>query len=242
MAPVNCPDPCLKLRFRVIRIAITEPMTPSNPKSRSRKAPLQRRVKEQRKSVYRQAINEAAERVFAAKGTDRSHMREIAAEAGISLGTLYAVIDGKESLFLGIHANRMREFMDCIRNASDAHEETLAAHLAVLRDGAQFFLDNPDFLRMCCRAGFGWATRFPASGSEGDLWNEGSAIPRELFSRGIAEGIYVDDDPELMVRKMLALKQVDLTHWVDQGMETPHEVVLDRLERQFVRAFCSRDS
>ena len=219
-------------------------MATSNPRRarRPRKSPLQQRVKEERKSVYRQAVNEAAERVFAAKGTDRSRMREIAAEAGISLGTLYGVIDGKESLFFGIHKIRMREFMDCIRAARDAHDQTLASHLAVLRLGAQYFLDRPDFLLMCCRAGFGWASRFPASGSGNDLWNEGASIPRDLFARGIAEGIYVDDDPELMVRKMLALKQVDLTHWVDQGMETPHEVVLDRLESQFIRAFCTRDS
>jgi len=169
-------------------------------------------------------------------------MREIAAEAGVSLGTLYGVIDGKESLFLGIHKVRMREFLDCIRDARDAHDETLASHLAVLRLGAQYFLDRPDFLRMCCFDGYTWASRFPASSSGTDLWNEGASIPRDLFDRGIAEGIYVDDDPELMVRKMLALKQVELTHWVDQGMETPHEVVLDRLEGQFIRAFCTRDS
>jgi AcrR family transcriptional regulator len=199
-------------------------------------------VKEQRESVYRQAINEAAERVFADKGTERSHMREIAAEVGISLGTLYAVIDGKESLFIGIHENRMQEFLDCIRDARNGHDETLASHLAVLREGAQFFLDHPDFLRMCCRAGFGWASRLPSSGSGNDLWNEGSAIPRELFARGIEEGIYVDEDPELMVRKMLALKQVDLAHWVDQGMTTPHAIVLDRLESQFIRAFCMSDA
>jgi AcrR family transcriptional regulator len=196
-------------------------------------------VKEERKSVYRQAINEAAERVFAAKGTERSRMREIAAEAGISLGTLYGVIDGKESLFFGIHKLRMREFLDCIRDARDAHEETLPSHLAVLRLGAQYFLDRPDFLRMCCRDGYGWASRFPASTSGADLWNEGASIPRDLFARGIAEGIYVDDDAELMVRKMLALKQVELTHWVEEGMETPHQVVLDRMESQFIRAFCT---
>ncbi len=207
----------------------------------TRTSPLQQRVKEERRSVYRQAINEAAERVFATKGTDGSRMQEIAAEAGISLGTLYGVIDGKQSLFYGIHKARMSEFMDCIRAARDAHGETLASHLAVVRRGAQYFLDRPDFLRMCCRAGFGWASRFPAASRGADLWNEGSSIPRDLFARGIAEGIYVDEDPELMVRKMLALKQVELTHWVDQGMETPHEVVLDRLESQFIRAFCTRD-
>jgi AcrR family transcriptional regulator len=195
-------------------------------------------VKEERESVYRQAITEAAERVFAAKGTDRSYMRDVAAEAGVSLGTLYAVIDGKESLLFGIHRNRMREFLDCIRDARDAQDETLASHLAVLRDGARYFLDHPDFLRMCCRAGFGWASRVAASGDGGDIWTEGSAIPRDLFTRGVAEGIYVEDEPELMVRKMLALKQAELAYWVDQGMKTPHAELLDRLEGQFIRTFC----
>ncbi len=203
--------------------------------------PLQQRVKEQRKALYRQAVDEAAERVFAAKGAEGSRMPEIAAEAGISLGTLYAVVDGKESLVSGIHELRMREFMECIRDASAAHEETLASHLAVLRLGGQFFLDHPDFLRICCRDGFGWAPRIPVSRAGTDLWIEGSSIPRNLFVRGIAEGIYVDEDPELLVRKMLALKQVDLTHWVDEGMKTPHETVLDRIEDQFIRAFCTRD-
>ena len=101
---------------------------------------------------------------------------------------------------------------------------------------------RPDFLRMCCRAGFGWTSRFPASSRGADLWDEGSSVPRDLFARGIAEGLYVDEEPELLVRKMLALKQVELAHWVDSGMETPHEVVLDRLEDQFVRAFCTRES
>jgi len=197
-------------------------------------------MKEERQAVYRQAINEAAERVFADKGTAKSRMQEIAAEAGISLGTLYAVIDGKESLFHGIHATRMRGFLDCIRAARDSEEDTLASHLAVVRRGGQFFLDHPDFLRMCCRAGFGWASGSPASKRGADIFEEGAAIPRELFRRGIAENLYVDEDPDLMVRKMLALKQAELIYWVDQGMKTPHSVVVDRIEKQFIRAFCTR--
>jgi AcrR family transcriptional regulator len=195
-------------------------------------------VREERESVYRQAISEAAERVFAAKGAEGSRMAEIAAEAGISLGTLYGVIDGKASLLLGIHKRRMQEFIDCIRDASAAREGTLARHLAVVRLGAQYFLDRPEFLRMCCQAGFGWASRFPVPGTAADIWEEAASIPRELFARGVAEGLYVDEDPDLLVRKMLALKQVELSHWVDHGMTTPHEEVLDRLESQFVRAFC----
>lgn len=209
-------------------------------KRAARPAHLQQRLREARKALYRKAISEAAERVFAEKGSEGSRMQEIAAEAGVSLGTLYGVIDGKESLLSGIHKIRLDEFLDCIRHARDSREGTLESHVAVLRDGAQYFLDRPDFLLMCCRAGFGWASRSPAAGSEADLWKKGSSIPRELFARGIAEGIYVEDDPELLVRKMLALKQVELMYWVDQGMKTPHEVVLDRLEDQFMRAFCTR--
>jgi AcrR family transcriptional regulator len=207
----------------------------------TRSTPLQQRLKEERRSVYRRAIVEAAERVFAKKGTEGSRMREIAAEAGISLGTLYDVIDGKESLFFGIHKTRMREFLDCIRDARDAHTETLASHLAVLRQGAEYFLAHPDFLRMCCRDGYGWASGLPASAGGSDLWGEGASIPRELFARGTAAGIYVDEDPDLLVRKMLALKQVELSHWVENGMQRDHAVVLDRLENQFIRAFCKPD-
>jgi AcrR family transcriptional regulator len=221
----------------LIHMAKTDPQRARG----TRSTPLQQRLREERRSVYRRAIAEAAERVFAEKGTEQSRMREIAAEAGISLGTLYGVIDGKESLFFGIHKTRMHEFLDCIRNARDAHTQTLASHLAVLRQGAAYFLARPDFLRMCCRDGYGWASGFPPSAGGSDLWSEGVSIPRALFSRGIAEGIYVDEDPDLLVRKMLALKQVELSHWVENGMPPDHDVVLDRLESQFIRAFCEPD-
>jgi AcrR family transcriptional regulator len=207
-------------------------------KGGDRANPLRKQLRKQREAVYRQVISEAAERVFAEKGSDRSQMREIAAEAGVSLGTLYGVVDGKESLFAGIHETRVHEFLDCIRSARNAHEGTLESHLAVLRSGAEYFLARPDFLRMCCRDGYGWASAFPASTRGSELWNEGIAIPRELFARGIAEGIYVDEDPGLLARKMLAIKQVELTHWVEQRMETEPEVILARLEDQFIRAFC----
>jgi len=212
-------------------------MTTATPSAR-----LRQRMKSERESVYRQAINEAAERVFAEKGAAGSRMDEIAAEAGMSLGTLYGVIEGKDSLFYEIYRIRMQEFLECIRRARDDHEETLASHLAVLREGGRFFLERPDFLRMCCRDGYGWASRLPKVAGGPSDWDEGAAIPRELFERGIAEGIYVDDDSDLLVRKMLALKQVELTYWVDAGADGRHEAVLDRLEDQFLRAFCRPDA
>jgi AcrR family transcriptional regulator len=203
-----------------------------------RRPRLQERMRQERRAVYRQAINEAAERLFADKGMERSRMQEIAAEAGISLGTLYAVIDGKESLLEVIQRTRIGEFFACIRAASDSHSDTLARHLAVVRLGAQFFLDHPDFLRMCCRSGFGWAFALDGSAASKRAWDEGASIPRELFRRGVEEGIYVAEDPELLTRKMVALQQAELTWWVDRGMAAPHREVVERIESQFLRAFC----
>ena len=132
----------------------------------------------------------------------------------------------------------MREFLKCIRDARDAHEDTLQSHLAVLEQGALYFLEQPEFLRMCCRDGYGWASGYSASTPGRTFWNESTAVPRELFSRGIGEGIYIEEDPDLLVRRMLALKQVELLYWVETGMKTPHRAVLDRLDGQFIRAFC----
>jgi len=215
-------------------------MTSSRPTARrsTGTSPLRERVKEERQALYRQAVAEAAERVFADKGSEGARMQEIASEAGIALGTLYGVIDGKDSLLVGIHKRRMEEFLDCIRAAADKPGDTLPRHLAVLREGAQFFLDRPDFLRMCCRDGYGWATPLPDNSQAATLWNERTEIPRKLFARGIAEGIFVDEPPDLLVRKMLALKQVELANWVEEGMKAPQSMVLERLESQFIRAFC----
>ena len=211
-------------------------------KAKKQNTVLQDRMKAERASVYRQVISEAAERVFAEKGTAGSRMDEIAAEAGISLGTLYGVIEGKASLLEQIHHVRMAEFLACIRTARDSHNDTLGAHLAVLREGGRFFLERPDFLRMCSRDGYGWASRLPVADGEPNLWDEGASIPRALFESGIADGVYVSDDPDLMVRKMLALKQVELTHWVEIGSHMENEAVLDRLEDQFIRAFCAHSA
>lgn len=214
----------------------------SNNEAKTRVKPptssLRKRVKEERQAVYRQAVADAAERVFADKGPEGARMQEIANEAGIALGTLYGVIDGKDSLLTGIHRRRMEEFLDCISAAAAQPGDTLQRHLAVVREGAQFFLDRPDFLRMCCRDGYGWATLLPADSQAAVLWNERAEVPRQLFALGIAEGLYVDEPPDLLVRKMLALKQVELANWVQEGMHVPRERVLERLESQFIRAFC----
>jgi AcrR family transcriptional regulator len=176
------------------------------------------RVREQRRDLYRQIASEAAERVFALKGSGASRMQDVASEAGLSLATIYGVVEGKEELLNTIHARRMREFIVVVREARDAAATTV--------------------LRLCCRDGYAWGSGMTTTETQAELWEEGVAIPAELFRRGIEEGLYVDEPPLLLARKMLALQQVELADWADGGMRADPDAVCARLDAQFLRAFC----
>jgi AcrR family transcriptional regulator len=196
------------------------------------------RVREQRRDLYRQIASEAAERVFALKGSDASRMQDVASEAGLSLATIYGVVEGKEELLNTIHARRMREFIVVVREARDAAATTLDAHRAVLEQSARFFMERPDFLRLCCRDGYAWGSGLTTTETQAEVWEESVSIPTELFRHGIEEGVYVDEPPLLLARKMLALQQVELADWAEGGMRADPDAVCARLDSQFLRAFC----
>src|SRR6266700_528823 len=75
-----------------------EIMEPSEMTKRSRKATL-----------TRQRIIDTALQLFAAKGYDQTTMRDIAAEAGCSLGLTYRYFASKEDLVLELYRNLVRQ-------------------------------------------------------------------------------------------------------------------------------------
>lgn len=64
-------------------------------------------LRERKKEQTRQALHEAATRLFLAKGYTRTTVAEIAAEAGVSVKTLFNHFAGKEDLLLGYRRQRM---------------------------------------------------------------------------------------------------------------------------------------
>src|SRR5437660_5927156 len=75
--------------------------------------------------MYRDLVFESAERVFAEAGFEGATMQAIAAEAGISLKTLYATFPGKDDVYREIRKQRAREFLEhATKSVQDAGSVT----------------------------------------------------------------------------------------------------------------------
>ena len=59
-----------------------------------------------------------------------------------------------------------------------------------------------------------------------------------LFRQGIEEGDFVDDDPELMARMVIACQQVRLAMWMDDGCQSPPTRVVEASLRHLLRSYC----
>lgn len=95
---------------------------PTGPDSVTRKARPRRSaaLRAQAREVYRDAILEAAERVFARSGVAGTRVSEVAAEAGLATGTLYNYFQSRDQLLISLIERRGEELVASIRTAASA--------------------------------------------------------------------------------------------------------------------------
>jgi AcrR family transcriptional regulator len=93
----------------------------------------------------------AAAKVFAAQGYDRSSIREVAEQAGVSVPGLYHYVRSKDELLYLIQIHAFESLLDRLsRDTRDVPDP--AARLGVLlRNHLERFLANLDELRVCTR-------------------------------------------------------------------------------------------
>jgi AcrR family transcriptional regulator len=89
-------------------------------KSEKRVQPLRERLREE----TARAISAAAEEVFAAKGVHDARMEEIAARAGVSVGTVYNHFEDRQTLLADLLESRRKELAQRLDRAlaASAHE------------------------------------------------------------------------------------------------------------------------
>jgi len=158
-----------------------------------------------REQMYRELVLTCAERVFAERGVHAAKMQDIAAEAGISLSTLYGVFEGKSDVTLALHAWRGAQFLERISRALDAPGSARDALWHAVRAYCEFLLEHAEYFWVDLREGRSWAIGDVESNPDFQ-----KALPkwRELIERGAAEGTFRAESPEKMATIVNGLLQV----------------------------------
>jgi AcrR family transcriptional regulator len=196
------------------------------------------RLAEARRALYRGAIVEAAERVFAEHGYDAARVQAIAKAAGLSLATFYGVFPGKWEVLRALQHDRLTLLMQrvgtLVMSANDPFDRLRFGLEGYLR----FHMEHPAFLRVQLREQIPWGTLDELHTPEQTrAWRAGLEMLTAAFGEAMAAGLFADDDPEACARMATAMSQVRLVLWLDRGMrQTPDQVVRAAM-LQLVRTF-----
>ena len=197
------------------------------------KIPLQ----QAKQDLYKSHILDVAEAVFAHSGYEGTAVKTVAAEARISLSTLYSHFANKSALYRGVHARRLKVLMGRLKEVG--RTEPLQQILAAMEIYIAFHMEHPNYLLMHLREGNAWSEETGLhSPEQRATWRAGIETMAKTFRAGIRSGVFVKEDPRLLARTTNALHQVALSHWVETGMKTPQKTVVRTLQGQFIRSFC----
>src|SRR5262245_60015299 len=189
-----------------------------------------------RERMYRELVFESAEHVIAEKGLEATTMQEIAAEAGISLRTLYAAFPSKEELVAEVARVRGEGIVDRIRDGIDAAGDDPLARLAGgVRGYVDFLLAHPSFLRIHLREGRAWGLEPRNGDAEG--WRVGLGRFAAILRAGIEQGLFHAGDPDFLALLGAAVMQVHMAH-IARAEPKDAEALTNEILVQLHRLYC----
>ncbi|MEM7152694.1 MAG: TetR/AcrR family transcriptional regulator [Myxococcota bacterium] len=200
------------------------------------------RLKQARRALYREAIIDASERIFAEHGYDAAKVQAIAKAAGVSLATFYAVFPKKWDAFRAVQADRLASLMQRVGTEVLAADDAFGRLRAGLEGYLRFHMEHPEFLRMQLRERVPWGTTDELRTPEQTrAWEAGLQMLIAALKEGMAEGSFREDDPELCARTATAMSQVRLALWEGRGMNESPDAVAREAMLQLVRTFAAAD-
>lgn len=194
-------------------------------------------AREARESVYREHILAAGEKVFAEQDFDAAKVQDISRLAGLSMGSIYALFPSKEQIYASIIEKRGNELLELVQGIAAANQEPVEALEALVTTYIDYFYEHTDFLRMNVRTGAAWALRMSYPGTRAQLADTIHRLQSEIFARGVAAGVYIDEDPAYLGVLFSGIDQIHLAHWVAGGMKDSRDELRERLLRVVRKTF-----
>ena len=199
----------------------------------------QKSLKDKKRELYREAVLDAAERVFGDEGYEATKVQRIAAESGVSLTTLYSVFESKWEIYRAVNRRRLNEVMQLAQDIVEDDACALDTLIAGTRMQLRFFMERRDYTKMQLKEVTAWSTiELLRSPEQVEGLGMGLEQFASLFRRGIDEGDFVDDDPESMARMVIACQQVRLAMWMDRDCAEDPETLADAALRHLLRSYC----
>ncbi|MAE96515.1 MAG: hypothetical protein CL910_17855 [Deltaproteobacteria bacterium] len=190
-----------------------------------------------RARMYHELIFDCAERVFAEQGFDESTMQDVAAEAGVSLKTLYATFPGKDDIYRAILEVRSQGLLDASVSA-DPERPALEILAEGMHGIVAYFIEHPDFFRILTREGSAWGLHPRGhAGQKGAL--AGAQLVTQVVEQGMKEGVFLAADPRLATASVTALLQVQLAVLLEDDAEPT--AVADQILVYLRRLLCGND-
>lgn len=199
----------------------------------------------QHQDLSRAQLLDAAEAVFGSKGFHDTTLKEIAHQAGFSVGSVYSFFESKDDLFVSVFLRRGEEFMPLLEAIGARSDDPMVLVHAVVDLEVGFFRAHPHFGRLYLRTS---SVLAPSADAATDLarllapnFARAMDLQADLFRRGQDAGVVRDGDPLVLSRLLSGLmasyQAVDPAVVADgePGERLPLEGLHDIVARAFGR-------
>jgi AcrR family transcriptional regulator len=189
----------------------------SKPQLKNRPQALRQALQEQTRAAYREAILDAAERVFLNDGFQSAKMVDVAEATGVSVGTLYNYFDSKEAVFLALVERHRTRYFELL-TAPFASNETLENLQEFVHRSLHFVETNGALFSIYLRSStpvFDATLRnTPAISAAEDNQRYISQLT-DLLSDGVQQGLLRDDIPvDELAWNIYSLLHAAILEWV----------------------------
>jgi AcrR family transcriptional regulator len=194
-----------------------------------------------RARMYHDLVFECAERVFAEEGFAESSMQDLAAEAGISLKTLYATFPGKQDIYRAILAKRGAGLLAAIARVRETEGGALERLAVGIRGIVAYLIEHERFFRILLQEGQAWGLD-PRAEQARAIWQAGLEAVRAVLAEGIESGELLPGDPDLLAPTVNAILQVQLAGLLDRGDDPDPQAIADEILSSLRRLLCGGDA
>jgi AcrR family transcriptional regulator len=179
--------------------------------------------KEKEQQARRDAILDAAEAVIGAKGYHQASMREIAARAEFSTGSLYGFFDNKEALYFGVLERKAEHYLTAARAEVDRDADPVEKLHRLVASALGFFENNEDFFKIMVSAqgGFEWGAKDRTSNTGLQLQAAWLDLVADLISQGVAAHGWSGGNPKDLASALTGTINGVAFRWLTEAEAEP---------------------